>query len=33
MKKFIDEFKYRPQTPEIVATSDYNAFPNKRTTR
>lgn len=29
MKKFIDEFKYRPQTPEIVATSDYNAFPNK----
>lgn len=29
MKKFIDEFKYRPQTPEIVETSDYNAFPNK----
>lgn len=29
MKKFIDEFKYRPQTPEIVETSDYNVFPNK----
>ena len=29
MKKFIDELKYRPQTPEIVETSDYNAFPNK----
>ena len=29
MKKFTDEFKYRPQKNEIEETSDYNAFPNK----